>query len=46
VLEQLDLLGEQVIPLLRKELDALRPAHLPEAPTHESLKAARDAALV
>ena len=44
VLEQLDLLGEHVVPVLRKELDALRPAHVPDAPTHESLKAA--AALV
>ncbi len=34
VLEQLDLLGEEVIPTLRKEFDALRPAHVPEAPTH------------
>src|SRR5690242_15818808 len=40
VLEQLDLLGEHVIPVLRKELDALRPAHVPDAPTHASLKAA------
>jgi putative FMN-dependent luciferase-like monooxygenase len=46
VLEQLDILGEQVIPVLRKEFDALRPAHVPEAPTHASRKAARDAALV
>src|SRR3989440_2107042 len=37
VLEQLDLLGEQVVPVLRKELDSLRPAHVPEAPTHASL---------
>ncbi len=44
VLEQLDLLGEHVIPVLRKELDALRPAHVPDAPTHESLKAAAAAA--
>ncbi len=40
VLEQLDLLGEEVVPTLRKEFDALRPAHVPEAPTHVSLKAA------
>jgi hypothetical protein len=26
--------------VLRKELAALRPAHVPDAPTHESLKAA------
>ncbi|MGW4466396.1 LLM class flavin-dependent oxidoreductase [Micromonospora sp. NPDC004704] len=43
VLEQLDMLGEEVVPVLRKELDALRPAHVPDAPTHASLKAARDA---
>ncbi len=40
VLEQLDLLGEEVVPVLRRELDALRPAHVPEAPTHASLLAA------
>ena len=45
MLEQLDLLGEEVIPTLRKEFDALRPAHVPQAPTHESLKAAALAAL-
>ncbi|GAA3576852.1 LLM class flavin-dependent oxidoreductase [Microlunatus spumicola] len=37
VLEQLDILGEQVVPVLRRELDALRPAHVPDAPTHASL---------
>ncbi len=41
VLEQLDLLGEHVIPVLRREFDALRPAHVPEAPTHQSLRAAK-----
>ena len=35
VLEQLDLLGGEVVPVLRKELDALRPAHVPDGPTHE-----------
>ncbi|TWP34046.1 LLM class flavin-dependent oxidoreductase [Leekyejoonella antrihumi] len=41
VLEQLDILGEQVIPVLRKEADALRPAHVPaHAPTHAELLAA------
>ncbi len=39
VLEQLDLLGE-IVPVLRKELDAKRPAHVPDAPTHASLLAA------
>ncbi|WGW12107.1 LLM class flavin-dependent oxidoreductase [Saxibacter everestensis] len=43
VLEQLDILGEEVVPVLRKEFAALRPAHVPEAPTFVSLKAARDA---
>lgn len=42
VLEQLDLLGEEVVPVLRKEFDALRPAHVPDAPTHASLLAAKD----
>ena len=37
VLEQLDLLGEEVVPVLRKEFAALKPAHVPEAPTHASL---------
>ena len=41
VLEQLDILGEQVVPVLRKELAALKPAHVPEAPTHASRVAAR-----
>jgi putative FMN-dependent luciferase-like monooxygenase len=41
VLEQLDLLGEHVVPVLRKELAARRPAHVPDAPTHASLLAAR-----
>ncbi|WP_229398548.1 LLM class flavin-dependent oxidoreductase [Micromonospora okii] len=43
VLEQLDILGEEVVPVLRREFDALRPAHVPEAPTHASLRAARAA---
>ncbi|MBA8824745.1 putative FMN-dependent luciferase-like monooxygenase [Saccharopolyspora lacisalsi] len=37
VLEQLDILGEEVVPVLRKEFAARKPAHVPEAPTHESL---------
>src|SRR6476659_6238487 len=44
VLEQLDILGEQVVPVLRKECAANRPAHVPDAPTHASLKAAQEAA--
>ncbi len=36
VLEQLDLLGEEVVPVLRREFAALRPAHVPDAPTHAS----------
>lgn len=40
VLEQLDLLGEHVIPVLRKEFAVGRPAHVPGAPTHQSLVAA------
>lgn len=44
VLEQLDLLGE-VLPTLRAEFDARRPADVPDAPTHAARVAARDAAL-
>ena len=43
VLEQMDLLGEEVVPVLRREFAALKPAHVPDAPTHASLLAARDA---
>ena len=43
VLEQLDLLGEQVVPVLRREFDALRPAHVPDGPTHAALVAAQGA---
>ena len=39
VLEQLDLLGEEVVPMLRKEFAARKPAHVPDAPTHQSLVA-------
>lgn len=42
VLEQLDLLGEEVVPVLRKEFAALKPAHVPEAPTHAGMLAARE----
>jgi putative FMN-dependent luciferase-like monooxygenase len=45
VLEQLDLLGTEVVPVLRKEFAALRPAHVPDAPTHASLVAARETAV-
>jgi putative FMN-dependent luciferase-like monooxygenase len=37
VLEQLDLLGEEVIPVLRKEFAVGRPAQVPDGPTHEAL---------
>lgn len=40
VLEQLDLFGEEVLPVLRKEYAALKPAHVPDAPTHASRVAA------
>ncbi|WP_369138530.1 LLM class flavin-dependent oxidoreductase [Modestobacter versicolor] len=40
VLEQLDILGEEVVPVLRREFAALKPAHVPDAPTHASLVAA------
>ena len=37
VLEQLDILGEEVVPVLRKEFAKNRPADVPEGPTHEAL---------
>ncbi|WP_102510494.1 LLM class flavin-dependent oxidoreductase [Sanguibacter massiliensis] len=40
VLEQLDLLGEEVVPVLRKEMAIGRPADVPDAPTHASRVAA------
>lgn len=43
-LEQLDLLGEKVVPVLREEFAKNRPADVPDAPTHASLLAARDRA--
>jgi putative FMN-dependent luciferase-like monooxygenase len=42
VLEQIDMLGE-IVPVLRREFDADRPAHVPDAPTHASLLAAAPA---
>ena len=43
VLEQLDLLGEEVVPVLRRELEARKPADVPEAPTHAARVAAAEA---
>ena len=43
VLEQLDLLGEEVVPVLREEFAKGRPADVPDAPTHGSLLAAKEA---
>ncbi|WP_081863773.1 MULTISPECIES: LLM class flavin-dependent oxidoreductase [Mycetocola] len=40
VLEQLDLLGEEVVPVLRREFAAKRAPGVPDAPTHASLLAA------
>src|SRR5699024_1327355 len=49
VMERIELLGTEVVPVLRRELDARRPADVPGAPTHaqrdaesESLQAAFD----
>lgn len=41
VLDQLDLLGEEVIPVLRKELRARKDPESAEAPTHDSLVRAK-----
>jgi putative FMN-dependent luciferase-like monooxygenase len=40
VLEQIDLLGGEVVPVLRRELAKNRPAEVPDAPTHAALVAA------
>ncbi|MBF6081013.1 LLM class flavin-dependent oxidoreductase [Nocardia cyriacigeorgica] len=41
VLEQIDILGREVVPTLRREFEARRPAHVPsDPPTHASLVAA------
>ncbi|PYI68748.1 5,10-methylene tetrahydromethanopterin reductase [Arthrobacter livingstonensis] len=43
VLEQLDLFGSEVLPTLRKEFAANRPATIPDAPTFAARKAAKAA---
>ncbi|WP_111765925.1 LLM class flavin-dependent oxidoreductase [Nakamurella deserti] len=43
VLEQLDILGEEVVPVLRREFAALKPAHVPDGPTHAARVAAKAA---
>jgi len=43
VLEQIEILGTEIVPVLRREMAAGRPSHVPDAPTHASLKAAAEA---
>jgi putative FMN-dependent luciferase-like monooxygenase len=43
VLEQMEMLGELVVPVLRKEFAAGRPAHVPDAPLHPRVLATQDA---
>lgn len=43
VLEQIEILGTEIVPALRREMAVGRPAHVPDAPTHASLKAAAEA---
>lgn len=45
VLEQVHILGTEVAPALRHVFDTARAADVPDAPTHASLVAARDAQL-
>jgi putative FMN-dependent luciferase-like monooxygenase len=40
-LEQVELLGTQVVPVLRKEMESRRAPGVPDAPTHASLVAAK-----
>ena len=42
VLEQLEMLGGEVVPVLRREFESLRPSHVPAGPTHAGLKAAAE----
>ncbi|WP_030172064.1 LLM class flavin-dependent oxidoreductase [Spirillospora albida] len=43
VLEQIDMLGEEVVPVLRREFEARRPEHVPsDPPGHDDLVAKRD----
>nr|WP_297428263.1 LLM class flavin-dependent oxidoreductase [uncultured Actinotalea sp.] len=37
VLEQIEILGTEVVPVLRREMAVGRPPHVPDAPTHASL---------
>jgi hypothetical protein len=46
VMEQLEMLGGEVVPVLRKEFDLLRPAHVPDSPTHAGMKAAEESQVV
>ncbi|MFJ3212026.1 5,10-methylene tetrahydromethanopterin reductase, partial [Streptomyces flaveolus] len=39
---QLDLLGEEVVPVLREEFAKNRPANVPDAPTHASRVALKE----
>jgi putative FMN-dependent luciferase-like monooxygenase len=39
VLEQMDILGGEVVPVLRREFAALKPGHVPEAPLHPRVAA-------
>ena len=43
VLEQIEILGSEIVPTLRREMAANRPDQVPEAPTHASMKAALSA---
>ena len=40
-LKQVELLGTEVVPVLRKEMDARRTPGVPDAPTHASLRRAK-----
>jgi flavin-dependent oxidoreductase, F420-dependent methylene-tetrahydromethanopterin reductase len=43
VLEQVELLGTEVVPVLRREFEALRAPGVPAAPTHAARRAAQGA---
>lgn len=44
-MEQIEILGSEIVPVLRKEMATNRPEHVPDAPTHTTLVEARGGAV-
>ncbi len=45
VLEQIEILGTEIVPVLRREMAVGRPSDVPDAPTHASVVAAQTSAV-